>query len=101
MRAVLPACRARRTRIVTNMGAANPRAAAEKIRDVARELGLSGLRIAAVLGDDVLDVVRGSDLPIEETGGRIADLGNSIVSANAYLGAGRSRRRWRRERMWS
>jgi hypothetical protein len=88
MRAVLPACRARGTRIVTNMGAANPVAAAEKIREVARELGLPGLKIAAVLGDDVLDVVRGSDLPIEETGGRIADLGNSIVSANAYLGAG-------------
>ena len=88
MRAVLPACRARGTRIVTNMGAANPQAAAERVRDVARELGFQGLRIAAVLGDDVLDVVRGRDLPLEERAGTVAELGNRIVSANAYLGAG-------------
>ena len=87
MRAVLPACAARGTRIVTNMGAANPGAAAEKIRDVARELGLAGLRIAAINGDDVLDLVRGSDIPLEEIGGTVADFGNRIVSANAYLGA--------------
>jgi hypothetical protein len=36
---VRTSCHARRTRIVTNMGAANPLAAAEKIREVARELG--------------------------------------------------------------
>ena len=30
LRAVLPACRARKIRIVTNMGAANPEAAARK-----------------------------------------------------------------------
>jgi hypothetical protein len=88
MRAVLPACQARGTRIVTNMGAANPKGAAEKVRDLARELGLAGLRVAAVLGDDVLDLVRGRDLPLDEVDGTVADLGNRIVSANAYLGAG-------------
>ena len=87
MRAVLPACRARRTRVVTNMGAANPRAAAERIRDIARELGLHGLKIAAILGDDVLELVRGTDLALDEVGGTVADLGNRVVSANAYLGA--------------
>src|SRR5579872_2835767 len=33
MRALLPACKASGTVIVTNMGAANPRAAAERTRD--------------------------------------------------------------------
>ncbi len=87
MRAVLAPCRARGIRIVTNMGAANPIAAAQRTREIARELGLPGVRIAAVTGDDLLDAVRAGDFAIAETGGRVADLGNRIVSANAYLGA--------------
>ena len=54
LRAVLPLCHAKGVRIVTNMGAAHPEAAAERTQSVARELGLSGLKIAAVTGDDVL-----------------------------------------------
>ncbi|QGY03012.1 DUF1446 domain-containing protein [Methylobacterium mesophilicum SR1.6/6] len=87
MRAVLAHCRARGIRIVTNMGAANPRAAAQKIGGLARELGLAGLKIAAVTGDDVLDAVRGGDFTLEESGEPVASLGNRIISANAYLGA--------------
>ncbi|WP_342167152.1 acyclic terpene utilization AtuA family protein [Methylobacterium sp. SD21] len=86
MRAVLAPCRRRGIRVVTNMGAANPVAAAERTQTIAREMGLSGLRIAAVTGDDVLDAVREGDFPLEETGCRVSDLGNRIVSANAYLG---------------
>jgi len=86
MLAVLAACRENGTRIVTNMGAANPLAAAERVRDIARRLGLAGLKVAAVTGDDVLEAIRGSDLALLE-GGALADLGNRIVSANAYIGA--------------
>lgn len=86
MSAVLAACRENGTRIVTNMGAANPLAAAERVRDVARQLGLVGLKVAAVTGDDVLEAIRGSDLALLE-GGALADLDNRIVSANAYIGA--------------
>jgi hypothetical protein len=48
MTAVLPPCAARGIRIITNMGAANPKAAAEKTQEIAASLGLGGLRIAAV-----------------------------------------------------
>src|SRR5215211_3365620 len=88
MRAVLPLCRANGIKLVTNMGAANPLAAAERTREIARALGVNGLKIAAVTGDDVLEAVTSGDYRIEETGGRVADLGNRIISANAYLGAG-------------
>src|SRR5436305_13329589 len=54
LRAVLGVCARKGIRIVTNMGAANPVAAARKTAAIAAELGLSGLKIAAVLGDDVL-----------------------------------------------
>ncbi|WP_298954768.1 acyclic terpene utilization AtuA family protein [uncultured Methylobacterium sp.] len=88
MRAVLRPCRERGIRIVTNMGAANPVAAAAAVAAVARELGLDGLRIAAVTGDDVLDAVRGGDHRLDETGEPVSALGDRLVSANAYLGAG-------------
>ncbi len=87
MRAVLEPCRRRGIKVVTNMGAANPRAAAERTRRIAREMGLAGLKVAAVTGDDVLAALREGDYRAEETGARVADLGNRIISANAYLGA--------------
>jgi hypothetical protein len=87
MQAVLPACRRRGIKIVTNMGAAHPQAAAERVRAIARGLGLGGLKVAAVTGDDVLEAVRGGDFRLDETGADIASLGNRLVSANAYLGA--------------
>lgn len=43
MEAVLPACRANGVRVITNMGDANPQAAAWTTAEVARRLGLSGL----------------------------------------------------------
>lgn len=87
MRAVLAICARNGIKLVTNMGAANPLAAARKVCEIARALGISGLKVAAVSGDDVLDAVRAGDYRLEETGGRVSDLGNRIVSANAYMGA--------------
>ena len=40
MRAVLPVCAAKGIKIVTNMGAANPYAAARKTAEIAKSLGL-------------------------------------------------------------
>jgi hypothetical protein len=88
MRSVLPVCAAKGIKIVTNMGAANPLAAARKTATIARSMGLSVLKIAAVMGDDVLDACKQGDLPIMEFDGSIAQLGNRLLSANAYLGAG-------------
>ena len=86
MAAVLPACRASGTRVVTNAGAANPIAAGEAVARVSRGLGLSGLRVGVVTGDDVLDAVRCADPVVWETGEPIS-AGPPLVSANAYLGA--------------
>jgi hypothetical protein len=87
LRAVLPLCHSKGVRIITNMGAANPIAAGEQARAVAQELGLTGLKIAAVIGDDVLPHLSNGDYRIEETGAAVADIGNRVVSANAYIGA--------------
>lgn len=42
-------------RVVSNLGGADPEGAAEATAALAAELGLRGLRVAAVVGDDVLD----------------------------------------------
>ncbi len=88
MEAVLRPCFERRVRIITNMGAANPRAAARATADIAGRLGLSGLRVAAVTGDDVLDPVRADPgaYALLERPGTAADLGERLRSANAYMG---------------
>ncbi len=86
MEAVLAVCSARRIRIVSNMGAANPLAAARKTCEIARRLGIRGLRVAAVAGDDVLRLIK-ETLP-RASGGELAQTDpGRLVSANAYLGA--------------
>jgi hypothetical protein len=86
MAAVLRDARRRGVRIITNMGAANPPAAADCVRQVAARLGVSGFTIAVVTGDDV------RQLAGSEGFSRLAETGepvnrDDIVSANAYLGA--------------
>jgi len=87
MSAILEICKSKGIKIITNMGAANPGAAARKTAEIAKRLGVGRLSVAAVTGDDVLDVCKQHDLPLLEIDGRMNDLGNRIVSANAYLGA--------------
>lgn len=86
MRAVLRPCSEHGVRILTNMGAANPLAAAAQIRAIARELGLPHLKVAAITGDDVLDLVTGGDY-LDDTGAPVTRLQDRLLSANAYLGA--------------
>jgi hypothetical protein len=88
MRAVLAICKSKGIKIITNMGAANPEAAARKTAKIAKELGIGNLRIAAVTGDDVLEACKQGNFPFLEIGGRVGDFGNRVLSANAYLGAG-------------
>ncbi len=89
MQAVLPACLARGTRILSNMGAAHPLAAGRRVGELARQWGLPPLSVAVLTGDDVLEVLRerGAGLPLIDSDQTLADLGERVVSANAYLGA--------------
>lgn len=70
--------------LITNMGAANPIAAAEKVAEIARARNVN-ITIAAVTGDDVFDKIDFSTAAME-TNRPITDSGKP-VSANAYLGA--------------
>lgn len=77
----------RRLRLISNMGAANPLAAAREVRRIAVELGLQGLKVAALTGDDVLAVLQADPDQVLDNGATLGSLGDRLISANAYLGA--------------
>lgn len=85
MQALLPVARAASTKIVTNMGVANPLAAGEKTAQIAKSLGIDDLRIAVLTGDDVTASIT-HDTALWE-GGTVASIDGELISANAYLGA--------------
>ncbi len=89
MRAVLPICLAQGTRIISNMGAANPLQAGQEVLRVAQELGLQGVKVAVVQGDDVLArlLKDGLNLPLIDSAAPLSSLQEQLISANAYLGA--------------
>ncbi|MGJ7489810.1 acyclic terpene utilization AtuA family protein [Variovorax sp. ZT4R33] len=84
LRPVLARCLTHGIRIVSNFGAANPRAAARHIARMARELGQPAPRIAVVEGDDLSSPAHQALL--REALGTAMD-GLKLVSANAYIGA--------------
>ena len=63
------------TRFITNAGGINPLAAGRTVRAAASELGVSGLKVATVVGDDVRPHAEALGLP------------DDVLFANAYLGA--------------
>lgn len=88
MEQVIPLAYKNKTKVITNMGAANPEKAAEIIADLAKKAGSHGMKIAALIGDDVLAQARNQEnLMILETGLPLSSIKENIVSANAYLGA--------------
>ncbi len=89
---VLPELKERGVRVVTNAGGLNPHACREKIFEIAHDLGIRGLRIGVVEGDDLLDrlpelIAAGHSLENMDTGEPLAPHLDKISSANAYLGA--------------
>jgi hypothetical protein len=81
---LLPLLKRHGVRLITNMGAANPLAAANAIIAIAKAKR-TPIRVAVVTGDDVLSRI-GPDEPTLESGTPISQYGD-LVSANAYLGA--------------
>lgn len=86
MERMLPLCHENKVKLITNMGAANPLAALEKTLEIAKKHNLKGLKIAAVYGDDVADLVKQLDPVLLETERPLSESIDEIVSANTYLG---------------
>ena len=87
MEKALPLCRKHNVKLITNMGAANPEAAAAKCVEIAQKHGLTGMNIACVTGDDLLPIIdKYMGARVWETGEPLSGLPGKIISANAYMG---------------
>jgi len=77
--ACLPALAANKVRMITNMGAANPAAAAALA-------AAKGAHVAWIEGDDVRHLLD-EDTRLGDIDATIGEVGAPLISANAYLGA--------------
>jgi hypothetical protein len=89
---ILPYLVERGITLITNGGGVNPVAARDRIFEVARKLGVKGLKIGVVTGDDILPriselVDEGHELRHMETNEPIASVKDRLLSANVYTGA--------------
>lgn len=90
---ILPEAFKRKIPLITNGGGLNPHGAGEKVRDIAAQMGLKGLKIAVITGDNLLERLgqlqeAGEELANLDTGEKLAETPNQLwVTGNAYLGA--------------
>jgi hypothetical protein len=93
MREILPDCVERNIRVTANAGGVNVPGCAEALREVARELNLSGkFKIGMITGDDILPrldefLENGIEINNMDTGEPLASIRDKVQSANVYLGA--------------
>jgi hypothetical protein len=92
MEQILPVLMQKNIRVLTNGGGVNPLACRDAIFAVAKRLGIRGLKIGVVLGDDILttiDDLNANGIPLKnmETREDVARIRDRIVSANVYFGA--------------
>jgi hypothetical protein len=93
MRELLPCVKQKGLKILTNAGGMNPIGAQQETLRIAAELGIEGLKVAVVTGDDVIDKLQdwnrqGISLDHMEDGRSIESIVDHIVFANAYVGMG-------------
>jgi hypothetical protein len=92
MKALLPFVKEKGIKLLTNAGGINTLAAKDEVIKVAKEMGMEGLKVAVVTGDNVLDRIeemrqKGISLQDLETGRNIEEIKDQLLFANAYLGA--------------
>lgn len=92
MERILPVCKEKNIKVITNGGGVNPEGCANAIIEVANKLGIKNLKVAVVLGDNIKDRIdeiidEGCQLNNMETGESILPVKDKLLSANVYFGA--------------
>ncbi|MGQ9643757.1 MAG: acyclic terpene utilization AtuA family protein [Ignavibacterium sp.] len=92
MRRILPICKDKNIKVITNGGGVNPLSCANAVIKVAKELNIKNLKIGIVLGDNILEkldeiISSGALLNNMETGESILSVKDKLLSANVYFGA--------------
>ncbi len=87
MLAVLAHCMRQGTRIVSNQGWINPVAAAKRTVELLNEMGIRGVKVAAVTGSLITERALELTDTILENGQSTKTLADSMISAEVYMGA--------------
>ncbi len=92
MERLLPLMKQKKFKIITNGGGVNPIACRDAVFEIAKKLGISGIKIGVVCGDNILDridelVKSGEGLNNMETSEGVNTIKNNLLSANVYFGA--------------
>ncbi|MGJ8686041.1 MAG: acyclic terpene utilization AtuA family protein [Spongiibacteraceae bacterium] len=92
LKEILPTCQKKGIKVIANAGGVNPRGCLEAIKGVINELGLSGIKIGIVEGDDILDQVpelmaSGEQFKNLDNGDAVEGILDRMSSANVYIGA--------------
>lgn len=91
-RRVLPTCHEKGIKIIANAGGVNPTACREAVAQVIRDLGLQGMKIGIVDGDDILAdleslIASGEEFINMDDGRPLKPLLDQVKTANVYIGA--------------
>jgi hypothetical protein len=87
-----PAAFANGMRVVTNSGGLNPESAAERVKAILSKVGVTGIKIATITGDDVLNRLG----ELQEAGEELLNMDTNLAystskypptHANVYIGA--------------
>ena len=89
---LLPEIVERGIKVVANAGGVNPTGCMEAVLQLARDKGLSGLKVGVIEGDDILGripelIQSGEALANMDTGEPLTSVVDRLRSANVYLGA--------------
>lgn len=89
---ILPICREKGIKVITNGGGVNPQGCAKAILEAAQKQGIEDLKVAVVLGDDILGrldelLEQGAGLDNMESGELVAKVKDRFMNANVYFGA--------------
>jgi len=89
---LLPHIVEKNIKVITNGGGANPKACVDEIVNCAHKLGIRGLKLGVVSGDDILDSIDGlmkrkAGLKNMENDREIHEVKEKLISANVYFGA--------------
>ncbi|WP_156289702.1 acyclic terpene utilization AtuA family protein [Oceanobacillus salinisoli] len=92
MKQLLPYMKEKGIKLLTNAGGINPIGAQQEVIRVAKEMGISNIKVAVVTGDNVLnriDELQDSGYTLEdiETGVPLDKVKDKLQFANAYIGA--------------
>lgn len=88
LRPILKECREKNITIISNQGWMNPPAAAEKVAEIGRELGLTDLKVAAVYNAvDLMAMLVDSDVAFAGDPRTSRQLKDIMVSVEVYFGA--------------